>query len=224
MRHVERSEPVLAFFDLVIHTPQLTLRYPDDDRAAELMHLAATVGIHDPAYMPFAIPWTRFDPSYLQQQGMQHYWRTRADLTPESWDLPFAVYDGDKLVGLQALGSKSFLVTRSVGTGSWLISTAQGRGVGKEMRAAVLHLAFNELGAERAVTSAWADNAQSLGVTRALGYAHNGHDFEDREGKPVEHLRFILERSSWEARRRGDIDVENLEPCLVALGLAKPPG
>ena len=51
------------FFDLVIRTPQLTLRYPDDDRAAALMDLVATVGIHDPAYMPFAIPWTRFNPA-----------------------------------------------------------------------------------------------------------------------------------------------------------------
>ena len=65
------------------------------------------------------------------------------------------------------------------------------------MRAAVLHLGFAGFGAERAVTSAFADNPRSLGVTRALGYAENGWFVDDREGKPAKHLRFVLERADW---------------------------
>jgi RimJ/RimL family protein N-acetyltransferase len=207
------------FFDLVVRTPRLVLRYPDDERAADLMDLAASAGVHDPDVMPFSIPWTRFESPYLERQGMQHYWRTRAELKPESWDVPLAVYESGRPVGVQGVGAMGFLVTRTVGTGSWLAKPEQGHGIGKEMRAAVLHLAFAGLGADRAVTSAFADNAASLGVTRSLGYVENGWDIDDREGKAVRHQRFLLERVDWEARRRDDIEIEGLEPCLPVLGL-----
>lgn len=207
------------FFNLQIITPRLTLRYADDNRAAALMELAASAGVHDPGLMPFTTPWTRFEPPYLQQQGMQHYWRVRSDLKPEQWDLPFAVYDADRLVGLQSVGGKSFAVTRTAMTGSWLAKDAQGQGIGKEMRAAVLHLAFAGLDAERCVSSAFADNAQSIGVSRSLGYQDNGWDIDDREGKPARQLRFVLERAAWEARRRSDIEHVGLNHCLRHLGL-----
>ncbi|MCU1589951.1 MAG: GCN5-related protein N-acetyltransferase [Frankiales bacterium] len=210
------------FFDLVIQTPRLTLRYPDDHRAAALMDLAASAGVHDPGYMPFSVPWTRFEPPYLQRQGMQHYWRMRAELQPESWDIPFAVYDGDELVGIQALGAKAFAVTGTVGTGSWLAKPVQGKGIGKEMRAAVLHLAFEGLGAERAVTSAFADNTRSIGVTTSLGYQDNGWEVDDREGTAVRHLRYVLERAAWVMRRRDDITFAGLDPCMPVLGIASP--
>jgi RimJ/RimL family protein N-acetyltransferase len=210
------------FFDLEVRTPRLTLRYPDDERSASLMDLAATVGVHEPDYMPFSVPWTRFDPPYLQQQGMQHQWRMRAGLEPASWDLPFAVYEDGRLVGVQSVGAKSFLVTRTVGTGSWIAKPEQGRGIGKEMRAAILHLAFAGLGAERAVTSAFADNTRSIGVTKALGYVDNGWDVDDREGQAVRHLRYLLEAADWQTRRRDDIEIHGLEPCLPVLGLPAP--
>jgi RimJ/RimL family protein N-acetyltransferase len=210
------------FFDLVVRTPRLTLRYPDDACVAGLMELAASAGVHDPELMPFSVPWTRFEPPYLERQGMQHFWRTRAELQPESWDLPFAVYEGKRLVGLQGIGAKAFTVTRTVGTGSWLARTEQGRGVGKEMRAAVLHLAFAGLGADCAVTSAFADNPASIGVTRSLGYVDNGWEIENREGKAALHQRFVLERAGWHARRRDDIEIDGLELCLPVLGLEPP--
>ena len=205
-------------FDLELRTPRLILRYLDDDRAAALMDLAAT-GVHDPASMPFSVPWTRHEPPYLQQQGMQHFWSMRAGLTPAEWTIQLAVYEDDRLVGLQGVGGTGYLVTRTVETGSWLALAEQGRGIGKEMRAAVLHLAFAGLGAERAITSAFVDNPRSIGVTRALGYVDNGWSVDDREGKPIKHLRFVMERADWETRRRDDIEILNLEPCLRLLGL-----
>jgi RimJ/RimL family protein N-acetyltransferase len=205
-------------FGLELRTPRLTLRYLDDDRAAALMDLAAQ-GVHDPAEMPFSIPWTRHEPPYLQQQGMQHFWSMRAAVTPDDWSIQLATYEGERLVGMQGVGGKSFLVTRTVETGSWLGREEQGKGIGKEMRAAVLHLAFAGLGAERAITAAFADNPRSLGVTRSLGYQENGWFIDDREGKPAKHLRFIMERADWESRRRDDIEVIGLEPCLRILGL-----
>lgn len=106
--------------------------------------------------------------------------------------MTFLVLEGDEPVGVQDIAATNFPVTRSVGTGSWLVQRHQGRGVGKEMRAAVLHLAFAGFGALEAHTSAFEDNASSLGVTRSLGYDPNGTQIDEREGRPVRHLRFVL--------------------------------
>ena len=66
------------------------------------------------------------------------------------------------MIGQQDIDADGFAVRRVVSTGSWLGRDHQGRGAGKEMRAAVLHLAFAELGAERAETAAFADNPASI--------------------------------------------------------------
>lgn len=205
------------FFGLTITTPRLVLRYVDDDLAAGLMQLAATDGVHAEDFMPFSTPWTRFEPPVLQRQGMQHYWRVRASLSATAWALPFAVHDDGVLVGVQDVAARDFPVTRSVSTGSWLGRSHQGRGIGKEMRAAVLHLAFDALAAEVAHTSAFEDNPASQGVTRSLGYLENGWQIDDREGKPVRHLAFLLPREDWLARRRDDITVEAIDACLPLL-------
>lgn len=207
-------------FGLTIRTPRLTLRYVDDPVAAGLMELVAREGVHDPETMPFSVPWTRFEPPLLQRQGMQHYWKTRAETSPESWELPFAVHEGDRLIGVQGVSAKNFAVTKTVTTGSWLVRSKQGEGIGKEMRAAVLHLGFAGLGADLALTSAFADNPASLGVTRSLGYEANGWQVDDREGKPARHLNFLLQLSTWEHRRRDDIELAGLEPCLPLLGVS----
>lgn len=86
------------------------------------------------------------------------------------------------------------------------------------MRAAVLHLVFAGLGALRAETSAWEDNAASIAVTRSNGYEPNGQGFRECEGARRRMLRFALDRETWEARRRDDIVIENVEPCLALLG------
>jgi RimJ/RimL family protein N-acetyltransferase len=205
-------------FDLRITTPRLELRYANDADIDALMTLAAQ-GIHDEDLMPFGIPWTRIEPPRLQWQGMQHHWRTRAALSPESWTLPFAVREDGVLVGTQDIKGTSFAVTRAVSTGSWLGRAHQGRGIGKEMRAAVLHLAFDALGAQVAETSAFADNEPSVGVTTSLGYKDNGWWLDDREGTPARHRRFLMERDDWLPRRRDDIEVAGLTPCLPLLGL-----
>ncbi|EQD45135.1 GCN5-related N-acetyltransferase, partial [mine drainage metagenome] len=69
-------------------------------------------------------------------------------------------------------------------TGSWLGREHQGRGFGKEMRAAILHLGFATLGAEEALTSAFSDNPASIRVTRGLGYEENGTWRAARRGRP----------------------------------------
>jgi RimJ/RimL family protein N-acetyltransferase len=203
-------------FDLRITTPRLDLRYPDDDLLMALADLAAQ-GIHDADAMPFSIPWTRS--ADLERQSLQHYWLRRATLTPDDWSIPLVVFEGGELVGVQELLAQKFPVVRTVQSGSWLGRRFQGSGIGTEMRAAVLHLAFAGLDAQRAETGAWHDNAASQAVTRKLGYEPNGSGVLDREGTATRMLRFALTRERWEQTRRDDIVLHEVEPVAALLGL-----
>lgn len=205
-------------FDLRIRTPRLELRLPTDDDLGALATLAAA-GIHDPQHMPFSVPWTDQPSPALERGVLQWGWRRRAALTSERWTLPFVVVRDDQPVGVQDLSADSFAVLWQVGTGSWLGRAHQGHGIGREMRAAVLHLAFAELGAERALSGAFADNPASRAVSRALGYVENGRKLHVRRGEPAEIIELLLDRVTWEAHRRDDIAVSGLGPCLPLLGI-----
>ena len=188
------------FPDLRVTSGDLELRYIDDGTLLSLAALAAE-GLHEESFMPFAVPWTRGTPLEIARSVLAYQWGARSRLSPEIWELELALLLDGVPVGIQAIGAKDFPATRTVGTGSWLGRAYQGRGVGRRMRALVLHLAFEGLDARTAVTSAWADNAPSNGVTRRLGYAPNGNVVEAREGVGVEHLRYRLDRGDWEANQ-----------------------
>ena len=212
------ANPHWPLFDLRIVTPRLELRYPSDDDLFALAGILAE-GIHDPETMPFAEPWTRAEPPELERNGLRFWWSRRGALQPDNWTLPFAVSEHGDLIGVQDVVAKDFATTRTVTTGSWLVQRAQGHGIGKEMRAAVLHFAFAGLRAVEAYTDAFDDNPASLGVTRALGYEPNGAHLYDREGKPVRVLAFTMSRATWEAQRRADIEIVGLGDCLPLLGV-----
>ena len=82
--------------------------------------------------------------------------------SPDKWTFSGAVIVDGHPVGVQDLSAESFATLRTVRTGSWLGMRHQGRGIGKEMRAAILHLAFAGLGAVEANSGAWHDNTRSL--------------------------------------------------------------
>jgi RimJ/RimL family protein N-acetyltransferase len=216
--HLLMSHPHWPFFDLRIRTPRLELRYPDDDLLGALGDLAAS-GIHTPDQMPFNEPWTRVPAGELQSKSLQHWWGRRASLTADDWDLGFAVLEQGRLVGVQDLFAKDFRIRRCFETGSWLGIEYHGRGIGTEMRAAILHLGFEGLQASVAETAAFADNPASQAVSKKLGYQPNGQAVRAREGRPATMLRFTMSRQLWEQRRRQDITIEGLEPCLPPLGL-----
>jgi RimJ/RimL family protein N-acetyltransferase len=205
-------------FGLRITTPRLVLSYPTD---ADFDTLNAVVdrGIHDPDQMPFAIPWTDDPPEIRPRNSLQFWWGLRANWKPTRWQLPFVVREGNEALGVQSLHGTDFAITHQVETGSWLGRAYQGRGIGKEMRAAVLELAFAGLGAQRVTSGAWDDNLASLAVSRALGYIENGDDIMARRGRPVRLIRLVLHRAVWEQNRRRDIHVHGLEPCLPIFGL-----
>jgi len=213
------TNPHWPFFGLRVRTPRLELRYPDDRDATDLATLAGQ-GIHAPDFMPFLAPWTDQPSPDLERSALQYYWRARADLGPHRWTLPFAVVDDGEIVGLQAMEATDFAVTRTVKTGSWVGRAHQGRGIGKEMRAAVLHLAFEGMGAREAMSGAVEDNPASLAVSRSLGYEDNGFDTHVRRGQPVREVRLVLSRVRWRERRRDDVVIDGLEACLPLLGLA----
>lgn len=204
-------------FGLAVCTPRLELRYPSD---GDLVALAALTGdIHDPEFLPFCRPWSLAPAGERERGTLQFHWRTRAELAATDWQVPLvAVVDG-AVVGTQELQATGFAVRRTVSSGSWLHRPRQGQGLGREMREAILHLAFAGLGAARAETEAFDGNEASMAVTRAAGYRPNGdfvHDGGELGARPGQ--RFALDRAVWEQRRRDDIELVGVERCLPLLG------
>jgi RimJ/RimL family protein N-acetyltransferase len=208
---------IWPFAALRVRTPRLELRYPDDDDLCALARLAAE-GIHDEWAMPFFVPWTRAVSPDLERNALQHAWGRRAALTRDDWSLPFAVCVGGHAVGVQDVFAKQFAVRRTVETGSWLAQREQGRGIGTEMRAAVLHFAFEGLGAWEALSGSFADNPASAGVSRRNGYEANGEELLAREGEAARLQRWVLTRARWAPHRRDDVVIEGLDACLPLLG------
>jgi RimJ/RimL family protein N-acetyltransferase len=169
---------------LRLRTPRLELRLAT---VAELRALfrVAQAGIHDPAEMPFGVAWT----DDLDEAGfLAHHSDKLTNSGPVSWALPLVAFHGGQPIGVQEVRGERFAAERTVDTGSWLGRAFQGQGLGTEMRAAVLTLAFAELGAERATSGAIQRNPQSLGVSRKLGYVETGTHLVSPRGEPVEHL------------------------------------
>lgn len=207
---------------LRMRTPRLELRPPSNRDLADLARLAAA-GVHDPQVQPFTVAWTDVSPAERARSVLQHHWRQLAAWTPEHWTLQLVVVCEGAVVGAQGISGHDFGVLREVATGSWLGLAHQRRGIGTEMRAAVLHLAFAGLGAEYAVSSAFTDNAASLAVSRKLGYRDDGIERHVSRGQAATVRRFRMDRRSWLAAHRIPVSIEGLEACLPMFGL-RPDG
>ncbi|GAA4624499.1 GNAT family protein [Actinoallomurus vinaceus] len=205
-------------FDLRLSTPRLRLRVPTLEDLDALADVAVD-GVHDPDVQPFAMPWTDAPPIERARGTLQYHWSQWAAWKPSAWVLNLVVEFDGTIVGTQGMTGKDFAVLREVSTGSWLGRRYQGQGIGTEMRAAVLHLAFAGLGAEHAVSAAFADNAASFAVSRKLGYEDNGIDRYVVRGRPVVCRRLRLDCARWQARRTVPVTVDGLAPCLPLFGL-----
>lgn len=150
----------------------------------------------------------------------QGYWRSLGTWSPSSWYLDFAVEYEGALVGVQSLEADDFLNIRTVDSGSWLVRSVRGRGLGIAMRRAVLGLAFDHLGALAAVTSARTDNAASLGVSRHLGYQDNGISLNASGNGLVELKHMRLTAEEWRATAQGrQVSVSGVDECLPWFGI-----
>ncbi|MFE0458434.1 GNAT family N-acetyltransferase [Kitasatospora sp. NPDC058965] len=203
--------------DLRLTTPRLELRLPDEGQLAALARLAAA-GIHPPDRQPFLRPWAT-EPAARARSVVQYHWLRRGNWHPADWSLTLAVLADGEVVGQQALYAQDFGVLRAVQSTSWLGLAHQGKGIGTEMRAAVLHLAFDGLGATEALSGARVDNPGSLAVSRKLGYREDGLQRDLVDGAPVTTRRLRLSRADWAARERLPVTVGGLAPCLPLFGL-----
>ncbi|MFG2624709.1 GNAT family N-acetyltransferase [Streptomyces sp. NPDC048473] len=204
-------------YGLRLRTPRLELRLPDLELLDDLASVAAD-GVHTPDRMPFTIPWTDASPAECGKAVFQHVLATVADWSVRDWALSLVVLHEGKVVGRQDVMAKDFAVTGEVSTGSWLGLAHQGRGIGTEMRAAALHLAFAGLGARTAVSAAMTDNPRSLGVSRRLGYLPDGLEVAAVRGAPVTLQRLRLDRARWEEYRAVEVTVEGLDDCREEFG------
>jgi RimJ/RimL family protein N-acetyltransferase len=209
----EGSRTFWPLFELAVRTPRLELRLLREDDFPAVVELIDG-GIHDPGAMPFFVPWTDAEPGRRAREAAQWMWRHRANWSADNWTLTSGVFVGGRVVGVQDLGAEHFRAVRSVETGSWLGRAHQGQGLGREMREAILHLAFAGLGAEEALSGAFEDNESSLATSRAVGYEENGEARGQRRDGSGRTIRFRMGRDAWEARRRPDIEIVGLEGCL----------
>jgi RimJ/RimL family protein N-acetyltransferase len=87
------------------------------------------------------------------------------------------------------------------------------------MRQAVLHLAFDGLGAREAESEAFVDKHASNRVSAAVGYRPNGRSRATRRGEAAELNRWLLTREQWLTGRRDDIELVGVAECLPVLGI-----
>lgn len=204
-------------FDIRLTTPELELRHLTEADLAGLADLLPD----DVEQNPDSTTYGGLDA--VRNRGAvvhQDYWRALGSWRPQSWALNFGVFRDGQLIGNQGLEGDDFQALRTVDSFSFLAVTARSRGWGKQMRAAVLALAFGPLGAQFAITSAWTDNSASLGVSRALGYVDNGitaHRRGDGQGE-MRHLR--LNRETWLASSwPRQVTISEVGECMAYFGL-----
>ncbi|MFI9509086.1 GNAT family N-acetyltransferase [Nocardia sp. NPDC052566] len=207
---------------LQMRTPRLELRMPNMEDLGVLAGLAAD-GVHDPAVQPFTVGWTDAGPDERAQRVLRWHWRCWAEWQVDAWTLNFVVLRNREMVGTQSISAKDFAVCSEVSTGSWLGRTHHSQGMGTEMRAAVLELAFAHLGATSAVSGALEDNVGSYKVSCKLGYEQDGVEVRAVRGKPTVLRRLRLTRARWEARRSVPVEVAGLEECLPLFGVRTNP-
>ncbi|TDB78872.1 N-acetyltransferase [Actinomadura sp. KC216] len=203
---------------LRLKTPRLELRLPSSEELADLAEVAAA-GVHDPETMPFLVPWTDRPAAEIARGVVQYHWSRLGNWTPQDWSLNLAVFHNGSAIGVQDISALDLAITRRVATGSWLGRRYQGQGIGTEMRAAVLHLAFAGLDAQEAASSAFADNPASHAVSRKLGYQPNGVDRRVIRGALTIDHRLLLTRTAWEQHRTIPVTIDGLTPCLPLFGL-----
>lgn len=195
----------------------LLLTVVSDDDVPGLVELALA-SIHPPEQMPFATPWTDDGPADLPANNYRYYSRIRAECTPESFSLAFAVRVGGELVGVQGFDAHDFALTRTGETGSWLGRSFHGQGIGTRMRRAVCAFAFDALGATEVTSAAFLDNPASLAVSRKVGYQPNGViRLKRRAGEVVPNQKLVLTPDTFV--RGAPIEVVGLAKLLTFLRL-----
>jgi RimJ/RimL family protein N-acetyltransferase len=213
-----RNYPLLG---VRVSTPTLELHAATDellDQLAEAVRAGKTAA--DPPPYDDPISFYEPDPDLRVAKWLRAIWRRRGQVEPDFWRLYFVVMVDGRPVGEQTLTGVNFSTLGTVTTFSWLSSDERGRGLGHEMRAAILQLAFDGLGAKEANSDAFVDNRGSNAISQRHGYEPNGSDWATRRGEPALLNRWRLTTENWQRRRRDDIQVHNIEACHALLPLS----
>jgi len=216
VRGVAHSYPLL---NLQVRTPHVVLAGATDDLLERLIPLVRA-GVVGSGPLPFDDPMSLYEDSPEREwRWLRGIWAGRAHVDQSWWRLYFVVMVEGEPAGMQDLLGMQFAALGSIGTFSWLGPGYRGRGIGTEMRAAALHLAFAGLAAREATSEAFADNSASNRVSQALGYEPNGTTWATRRSEPALITRWKLTRDRWETLRRDDIEITGVRDCLPVLGL-----
>jgi RimJ/RimL family protein N-acetyltransferase len=203
--------------NLEVRTPRVTLAGATDELLERLVPVVRA-GVADAEPWPFDDPMSLYaDSPEREWRWLRSIWAGRARVDQSFWRLYFVVVVDGEAIGMQDLVGADFAKFGTVSSFSWLAPGMRGRGIGKETRAAVLHLAFAGLGAREAASDAFTDNHASNQVSRVLGYEPNGTDWDTRRGDAARIQRWRLTRDAWV--RRDDIELVGVQECLPALGL-----
>jgi RimJ/RimL family protein N-acetyltransferase len=207
---------VEPLYGLCLRTPRLELRLGSRDELVELGRLARK-GIHPPEEMPFEVPWTdrSGEPTFVEDFVRYHETELEGWDTAR-WSLNLVTFYEGRPVGSQSIRAEDFTARREVDTGSWLGQAFQRRGLGTEMRAAVLELAFRGLGAGAATSASFFGNESSKRVSEKLGYRIVGTSTAAPRGAAVSKHDLRLEREEW--RCPFEVELEGVEPCLPLFG------
>jgi RimJ/RimL family protein N-acetyltransferase len=205
--------------NLAVRTPRLTLAAATDDLLERLVPVVRAGLVVDGEPLPFDDPMTFYlDGPVREWSWLRRIWAGRSRVDDGFWRLYFVVCDDGRPAGMQDLIGTDFAALGTVHTFSWLAPGCRGRGLGKEARSAILHLAFAGFDAREATSEAFLDNHASNRVSEAVGYTRNGTTWATRRGEPAELQRWRLTREDWARRRRTDIELSGTEECRPLLG------
>ncbi|MFJ5804109.1 GNAT family N-acetyltransferase [Streptomyces decoyicus] len=202
---------------LRVRSPRLELRLPSEEELAAVAEVAAE-GVHAPGARPFLTPWTDLPPAERARHVVRSHWSRLGAWAPDDWALDLVVFFEGQPVGIQEMWAKNFSIRGEIASSSWLGLDHQGKGIGTEMRVAVLHLAFAELGAVSATSGCFFDNQASMSVSRKLGYKPDGISRDVLHEQVVESQYFRLSQQDWSCQEHVPVTVRGLAGCADFFG------
>ena len=184
-------------YGLRIRTPRVELRIPTNNDI-KVLHRVARGGIHDPAVMPFADPWTDKPEPEFGRSMQAELRQGRNTIGRTGWNVPFVVRARD--VGSPLLGVAWLRSTEEPGrfeTSAWIARRFQGKGYGREVEAAVLAFAFEQCGAQEVSAGTFAFNGAGRSLARGAGFVETPADPVLNRGELAEYVTLTLDAAGY---------------------------